>query len=163
MPSWAISAGVSSKNFAVAFEACNHSSDVRCLACADMWSSALFVYLLSAVSLQGYWIVRGSEPLPDEGGQSVDHFSLTPTVKANVRAFARALSLRKHPLLLQGPTSSGKTTLVEYMACLTGHQTVRINNHQHTDLQVCCTFACVLTLMATRYSVDLPFRSSCSV
>eukprot|EP00892_Ulva_mutabilis_P006640 jgi/Ulvmu1/4348/UM002_0072.1 len=43
--------------------------------------------------------------------------------------------MRKHPQLLQGPTSSGKTTLVEYIARLTGHKTVRINNHQHTDLQ----------------------------
>jgi hypothetical protein len=35
----------------------------------------------------------------------------------------------------QGPTSSGKTSLVGYLAAQTGHKFVRINNHQHTDLQ----------------------------
>jgi hypothetical protein len=38
-------------------------------------------------------------------------------------------------LLLQGPTSSGKTSLVAYLAAQTGHPFIRINNHQHTDLQ----------------------------
>jgi midasin len=36
---------------------------------------------------------------------------------------------------VQGPTSSGKTSLVAYLATQTGHTFVRINNHQHTDLQ----------------------------
>lgn len=35
----------------------------------------------------------------------------------------------------QGPTSAGKTSIVEYVAKLTGHRFVRINNHEHTDLQ----------------------------
>lgn len=35
----------------------------------------------------------------------------------------------------QGPTSSGKTSLVAYLAAKTGHRCVRINNHEHTDLQ----------------------------
>ena len=47
----------------------------------------------------------------------------------------RAATLRRHPILLQGPTSSGKTSLVEYLAEKTGHRFVRINNHEHTDLQ----------------------------
>jgi midasin len=38
-------------------------------------------------------------------------------------------------VLLQGPTSSGKTSLVEYLAHRTGHTFVRINNHEHTDIQ----------------------------
>lgn len=37
---------------------------------------------------------------------------------------------------LQGPTSAGKTSLVAYLAAQTGHPFVRINNHEHTDLQV---------------------------
>ncbi len=36
---------------------------------------------------------------------------------------------------LQGPTSSGKTSLVAYLAAQTGHKLVRINNHEQTDLQ----------------------------
>ena len=39
-------------------------------------------------------------------------------------------------MLLQGPTSSGKTSLVAYLAAQTGHRLIRINNHEHTDLQV---------------------------
>lgn len=38
-------------------------------------------------------------------------------------------------LSLQGPTSSGKTSLVSYLAAQTGHTFVRINNHEQTDLQ----------------------------
>ena len=34
----------------------------------------------------------------------------------------------------QGPTSAGKTTLVEYLAARTGHACVRVNNHEHTDV-----------------------------
>lgn len=37
---------------------------------------------------------------------------------------------------MQGPTSSGKTSLVAYLAAQTGHKFVRINNHEQTDLQV---------------------------
>lgn len=36
---------------------------------------------------------------------------------------------------LQGPTSSGKTSLVAYLASRTGHRCIRINNHESTDLQ----------------------------
>ena len=36
---------------------------------------------------------------------------------------------------LQGPTSTGKTSLVSYLAAQTGHRCVRINNHEQTDLQ----------------------------
>ena len=38
-------------------------------------------------------------------------------------------------MALQGPTSSGKTTLVSYLAARTGHHCIRINNHEGTDLQ----------------------------
>ena len=43
------------------------------------------------------------------------------------------------PKLLQGPTSSGKTSLVGYLAAQTGHTFVRINNHEQTDLQARAT------------------------
>ena len=40
----------------------------------------------------------------------------------------------------QGPTSSGKTSMVEYLARRTNHKFVRISNHEHTDLQVSRAF-----------------------
>ncbi|RUS90706.1 hypothetical protein EGW08_001510, partial [Elysia chlorotica] len=38
-------------------------------------------------------------------------------------------------VLLQGETSVGKTSLILYLATLTGNKCVRVNNHEHTDLQ----------------------------
>ena len=38
-------------------------------------------------------------------------------------------------MLLQGPTSAGKTSLIQYLAGQVGQKCVRINNHEHTDLQ----------------------------
>ncbi|CAM9579045.1 unnamed protein product, partial [Hapterophycus canaliculatus] len=31
--------------------------------------------------------------------------------------------------------SAGKTSIVEYLAARLGHRCVRINNHEHTDIQ----------------------------
>jgi midasin len=42
---------------------------------------------------------------------------------------------RRYPVLLQGPTSTGKTSLIQYLANQAGQKCVRINNHEHTDLQ----------------------------
>ena len=36
--------------------------------------------------------------------------------------------------MFTGPTSSGKTALVGYLAAQTGNRVIRINNHQHTDV-----------------------------
>ena len=32
-------------------------------------------------------------------------------------------------------SSAGKTSIVEYLAAKLGHRCVRINNHEHTDIQ----------------------------
>lgn len=47
----------------------------------------------------------------------------------------RATAGRRFPVLIQGPTSAGKTSMINYLANITGHKFVRINNHEHTDLQ----------------------------
>ncbi|TKY64312.1 Midasin protein [Spatholobus suberectus] len=65
-----------------------------------------------------------------DGGNYVQ----TKTVQEHLGNLARAVLMR-YPVLLQGPTSSGKTSLVRYLAAITGHDFVRINNHEHTDLQ----------------------------
>lgn len=56
-------------------------------------------------------------------------------MRHHLRDLARAVSLDRAPVLLQGETSVGKTSLVTYLAGLTGHKCLRINNHEHTDLQ----------------------------
>ncbi|KAD4889375.1 hypothetical protein E3N88_21448 [Mikania micrantha] len=65
----------------------------------------------------------------------VDNYQLTDSVKGQLSNLGRAIFIGKFPVLLQGPTSSGKTSLVQYLAAITGHEFVRINNHEHTDLQ----------------------------
>ncbi|KAL5697769.1 hypothetical protein ACHQM5_028886 [Ranunculus cassubicifolius] len=66
---------------------------------------------------------------------SVADYILTDSVKEHLRNLARAVLIKRYPILLQGPTSSGKTSLVRHLAAVTGHEFVRINNHEHTDLQ----------------------------
>ncbi|CAM9828778.1 unnamed protein product, partial [Discosporangium mesarthrocarpum] len=62
-------------------------------------------------------------------------FVLTPSVQETVRCLVRAVASSDFPVLLQGPTSAGKTSAVEYLAARLGHRCVRINNHEHTDIQ----------------------------
>lgn len=62
-------------------------------------------------------------------------YILTPSVKLNLRDLARVVSAGTHPVLIQGETSVGKTSLIKWLAAATGNQCVRINNHEHTDIQ----------------------------
>lgn len=62
-------------------------------------------------------------------------YLLTPSVRKNLCDIARCVSLSNHPVLIQGETSVGKTSLITYLANSAGHKCYRINNHQHTDLQ----------------------------
>jgi midasin len=41
----------------------------------------------------------------------------------------------KNSILLQGPTSAGKTSLVDYLAKRTRNKCVRINDHGRTNIQ----------------------------
>ncbi|KAK5114749.1 hypothetical protein LTR85_010062 [Meristemomyces frigidus] len=85
--------------------------------------------------VQGYpsskhWVRRGREETQEQ-----PHYILTPFIKSNLENLVRAASTRQFPVLIQGPTSSGKTSMIEYLAKRTGHKFVRINNHEYTDLQ----------------------------
>ncbi len=85
--------------------------------------------------VQGYpgskhWIRQGTFEIEDQ-----PHYILTPFIRRNLESLVRASSTRRFPVLIQGPTSSGKTSMIEYLAKRSGHKFVRINNHEHTDLQ----------------------------
>lgn len=88
------------------------------------------------IDVEGYWLERGPHACSarERDGQGRP-FLETPAVRRHVRALARTLVLHRSPVLLQGPTSSGKTSLVSYLAARTGHACIRINNHEGTDLQ----------------------------
>ncbi|KAG1362520.1 Midasin [Cocos nucifera] len=77
-----------------------------------------------------------SKPLDvSDSSTFIENYVLTRSVKEHLKNLARAVYIKRYPVLLQGPTSSGKTSLVQYLASVTGHEFVRINNHEHTDLQ----------------------------
>jgi len=102
----------------------------------------------SHVAVGDYWLRAGPLLLSQGGGvggaggekeesdtsASSSPFVVTPTVKRSLDALARAASLARYPVLLQGPTAAGKTSLVSHLAELTGHPCVRINNHDATDI-----------------------------
>eukprot|EP01052_Picozoa_sp_SAG31_P017819 SAG31_NODE_1236_length_9195_cov_6.761214_1_plen_2798_part_10 len=76
----------------------------------------------------GFWIDRGPLPL-----QEPPWYIIVPTVRDNLLSLSRAV-LSCHPVLLQGPTSTGKTSMIEYLAIRSGHRFMRINNHDHTEI-----------------------------
>ncbi|KAI8339483.1 P-loop containing nucleoside triphosphate hydrolase protein [Chlamydoabsidia padenii] len=77
-----------------------------------------------------FWLEQGQfDPIDDP------HYIMTPSVETKLYNLARVIMSRKFPVLIQGPTSAGKTSMIEYLAKKTGHRFVRINNHEHTDLQ----------------------------
>lgn len=65
----------------------------------------------------------------------MEDYIMTPSVEKKLIDLARIVLTRRFPVLIEGPTSSGKTSAVEYLARRTGHQFIRINNHDHTDIQ----------------------------
>ncbi|CAG8452138.1 711_t:CDS:10 [Ambispora gerdemannii] len=77
-----------------------------------------------------FWLERGIYPI-----EEMPHYILTKSVKEKLNSLARVITSKKFPVLIQGPTSAGKTSMIEYLAKRTGHRFVRINNHEHTDLQ----------------------------
>ncbi len=84
--------------------------------------------------IESYIVNAGPETVASEE-ELQGTFLLTPSVRANVANLARAVMARGHPILLEGPTSAGKTSVIEFLAMRTGHKFVRINNHEHTDVQ----------------------------
>lgn len=71
-------------------------------------------------------------PLPED---LADDYIMTDSVQRKLVDLGRIIMMRKFPVLIEGPTSSGKTSSIEYLAKRTGHKFVRINNHEHTDIQ----------------------------
>lgn len=77
-----------------------------------------------------YWLLQG-----DETPMERADYIITPYIERNLLNLVRATSTRRFPILVQGPTSAGKTSMIEYLANFSGNKFVRINNHEHTDLQ----------------------------
>lgn len=84
----------------------------------------------SFVQFKHYWMKHGPNDVVPQ-----PNYIITPFVEKNLMNLVRATAGRRFPVLIQGPTSAGKTSMINYLANITGHKFVRINNHEHTDLQ----------------------------
>ncbi|KAI1282275.1 hypothetical protein F5Y07DRAFT_234953 [Xylaria sp. FL0933] len=89
-----------------------------------------YVKFLNRNKDRHYWLLQGAET-PMERSDYI----ITPYIERNLLNLVRATSTRRFPILIQGPTSAGKTSMIEYLANYSGNKFVRINNHEHTDLQ----------------------------
>ena len=91
---------------------------------------------VKAIRIEGYWVTYGRANAASASGSTLlTDFVLTPSVRLNLQSVSRVLCGSPHtPILLEGPTSAGKTSLVKFLAEATGNTCVRINNHEHTDL-----------------------------
>lgn len=81
------------------------------------------------VNIEDYWILRGLGDCHND-----PTYIFTKSAKDNLKRIARVCSARL-PCLVQGDTSIGKTSLIKWLARATGNTLIRINNHDHTDLQ----------------------------
>ncbi|CCW59800.1 unnamed protein product [Phytomonas sp. EM1] len=81
------------------------------------------------VQYEHIWIPAGDQECVKDPS-----FILTDSVKGHLTNLARA-AFANRPVLLEGPTSSGKSSMVKYLAELTGNKFVRINNHESTEVQ----------------------------
>lgn len=103
---------------------------------AEIMNKMILSYLLGGnmpphVPFDDYLTFKGNS----KSDNFLENYVLTKSVREHLRNLARAILIKRYPVLLQGPTSSGKTSLIQYLAAVTGHAFVRINNHEHTDLQ----------------------------
>lgn len=83
-------------------------------------------------SSEEYWILSGPNQIEDTSTNN--SYVFTKSAKENLKRLARVCSAQL-PCLIQGDTSIGKTSLVKWLAKATGNTLIRINNHDHSDLQ----------------------------
>eukprot|EP01054_Gregarina_sp_Poly1_P000367 Gregarina_sp_Poly_1__366@NODE_108_length_14049_cov_12_387284_g95_i0_p1_GENE_NODE_108_length_14049_cov_12_387284_g95_i0NODE_108_length_14049_cov_12_387284_g95_i0_p1_ORF_typecomplete_len4659_score761_60AAA_5/PF07728_14/4_2e10AAA_5/PF07728_14/5_5e13AAA_5/PF07728_14/2_5e35AAA_5/PF07728_14/2_3e09AAA_5/PF07728_14/7_1e22AAA_5/PF07728_14/6_4e32AAA_5/PF07728_14/2_3e14AAA_3/PF07726_11/0_0058AAA_3/PF07726_11/16AAA_3/PF07726_11/5_7e16AAA_3/PF07726_11/0_01AAA_3/PF07726_11/0_0047AAA_3/PF07726_11/4_9e13Dynein_ len=111
------------------------SPDQLRLSC-DVWLPLLrssVVWHQNTATIEGFSLPRG--PIKDIDLEAAHtKFFCTKSVRRLVTDLVRLLSGSKSPVLLEGPTSSGKSSMVEFLAALTCHRFVRINNHEQITL-----------------------------
>ncbi|VDN03465.1 unnamed protein product [Thelazia callipaeda] len=87
-------------------------------------------FMENHVKVEQYWIEKGNLELQDD-----PKYVYTPSVRKNLTHLARVVCSGKFSVLLEGETSCGKTAMILHLAKITGNTVIRINNHEHTDLQ----------------------------
>ena len=84
----------------------------------------------SHVQMGPFWLASGPH-----GPSEVSDYIVTASVDKKLLDLARIVLTKRFPVLIEGPTSSGKTSAIQFLARRTGHDFIRINNHEHTDIQ----------------------------
>ncbi|CAF1553476.1 unnamed protein product, partial [Adineta ricciae] len=93
------------------------------------------------IEIEKYFVLKG-----DQTSYRNENYIFTHTVTENLINIIRVLSAKSYPILLQGETSVGKTSLIHWLAAATGNKCLRINNHEHTDLsEYLGTYTCSST------------------
>jgi MoxR-like ATPase len=90
------------------------------------------------VSVKPFWLRAGKRAQVDwtsKDAAGIVRFVTTKSTEVYLRHIITAIATNVAPILLEGPTSVGKTTMIEYLAARTGNYCIRINNHEHTDIQ----------------------------
>ncbi|MFH4981499.1 hypothetical protein AB6A40_008208 [Gnathostoma spinigerum] len=82
------------------------------------------------INVENYYIRRGTNEPQDD-----PLYVRTPSVRKNLAQLSRVVCSGRYPVLLEGETSTGKTAMVIHLAKISGNTVIRINNHEHTDLQ----------------------------
>ena len=66
-------------------------------------------------------------------------YVFTPSIRRNIQFLSQVITSSHYPILLEGETSTGKTSIITHLAKSTGNNVFRINNHENTDVQVLCS------------------------
>ncbi|EOA33965.1 hypothetical protein CARUB_v10021460mg [Capsella rubella] len=90
---------------------------------------------LSGGNIRSQPLQRYLGELKGSSDKFVESYVMTKSIIEHLNHLAHAIFIKRYPVLLQGPTSSGKTSLVKYLAAISGNKFVRINNHEQTDIQ----------------------------
>jgi midasin len=82
------------------------------------------------ILVEGSYIEKG-----DNTPQTDPRYIYTESIKKNLLRLSRTVASGRFPILLEGETSAGKTSMILDLALVTGNIVHRINNHEHTDIQ----------------------------
>ena len=64
-----------------------------------------------------------------------NNFILTPMFINHLTTLIQIVSLSNYAVLLEGPTSCGKTSVVEFLARCLNQKIIRINNNHNTEVE----------------------------
>ena len=61
--------------------------------------------------------------------------SKSKTFLEHLKDCLRAITGTDLPVFFEGPISVGKTSIIRYVTSIAGHKCIRINNHEHSEVE----------------------------